>query len=170
MFGGVWTQLWSSLLLEISMEPSFLHQCTFKNRASVESTRAQTHTRTPLDIAKHLIGHYWRRWHEKIELDTLVSPLTSRLISHHIPIPQAHSWAYAPSGWWHDILEYIRTEYELARVVKYPCMIMVRHPQHASLLTPNSYSISSRCHCSLFHFLRPELMSRIRIYEYVFTF
>ena len=75
-----------SLLLEISAESSFLHQCTFKNRASVESTRAQT--------PKHFIGHYWRRWHEKIELDTLVSPLTSRLISHHIPVPPAHSWAY----------------------------------------------------------------------------
>ena len=62
-------------------------------RASVQSTRAQTYTRTPLDIAKHLIGCYWRGWHEKIELDALVS-LTSRLISHHIPIPQACSWAY----------------------------------------------------------------------------
>ena len=121
----------------------------------------------PLDIAKHLIGHYWRWWHEKSELDALVSSLTSRLISHHIPIPQPHSWAYASFGWWHDILEYMRTEYELARVVKYPCMIMVRHPKHASLLTPNSSSISSRCHCSLyiipFHFSSPELMSRMRI-------
>ena len=66
------------LILEIGVS-SVAHQGRPRIPVNGKSTKAQTCTRTLLDIAKDLEGHYWGRWCEKIGLDTLVSPLTSNL-------------------------------------------------------------------------------------------
>ena len=118
---------------------------TFQNGANIKSTRAWTCTRAPIDITKHLIGHYRRGWCEKIGSDMLVSPLTSSLF----PSLHTHSFRLVhrlmplldgATTYW-NILELNMSWLELPKSLQ---VVMVRHPT----LPPNASLLQSwTCHC-----------------------
>ena len=82
-FRPLWSDVWQG---QTNFWDSWL-QVFMQNSVRIpvngKSTRAHTCTETLLDISKDLEERYWKRWHEEIGLDALVSPLT---FPPHIPV------------------------------------------------------------------------------------